>query len=146
MNPKLRAVVPISITALHSGEKFMKIGQKNSKFTAKVNVLKFRTNKNTFSLIYDLFSPTSQWDEANFAKGGNLIASLCKLSSFPQRIYHEINFPNFEDVHAKIPKCKGPRPQGRDANHSDFCEIIPIFKANFPITISNIKITANGTR
>ena len=31
-----------------------------------------------------------------------------------------------------------------DANHSDFCGIIPIFKANFRITISNVKIAANN--
>ena len=32
----------------------------------------------------------------------------------------------------------------RDANYSGFCGIIPIFKANFRITISNVKITANN--
>ena len=32
----------------------------------------------------------------------------------------------------------------RDANHSDFCGIIPIFKANFRITISEVKIPANN--
>ena len=32
----------------------------------------------------------------------------------------------------------------RDANHSDFYGIIPIFKANFRITISNVKITTNN--
>ena len=31
----------------------------------------------------------------------------------------------------------------RDANLFDFCQIIPIFKADFLIAISNIKITAN---
>ena len=31
----------------------------------------------------------------------------------------------------------------RDANHSDFCGIIPIIKANFRITILDVKITAN---
>ena len=32
----------------------------------------------------------------------------------------------------------------RDANHSDLCRIIPIFKANFRSTISDIKIPANN--
>ena len=32
----------------------------------------------------------------------------------------------------------------RDANHSDFCGIIQIFKADFRITILNVKITANN--
>ena len=32
----------------------------------------------------------------------------------------------------------------RDANHSDFCRIILIFKAGFRITILNVKITANN--
>ena len=32
----------------------------------------------------------------------------------------------------------------RDANHSDFCVIIPIFKADFSITISDVKILANN--
>ena len=32
----------------------------------------------------------------------------------------------------------------RDANDSDFCGIIPIFKANFRIMISNFKIMANN--
>ena len=32
----------------------------------------------------------------------------------------------------------------RDANHSDFCGIMPIFKANFRFTISNVKITENN--
>ena len=32
----------------------------------------------------------------------------------------------------------------RDANHSDFCGIIWIFKADYRITISNVKITANN--
>ena len=32
----------------------------------------------------------------------------------------------------------------RDANYSDFCGIIPIFKADFRIMISNFKITANN--
>ena len=32
----------------------------------------------------------------------------------------------------------------RDANHADFCEIVPIFKADFRITILNAKITANN--
>ena len=32
----------------------------------------------------------------------------------------------------------------RDANHSDFCGIIPIFKAKFSITISEVKIPANN--
>ena len=31
----------------------------------------------------------------------------------------------------------------RDANHSDFCGILPIFKANFRIMILNVKIMAN---
>ena len=30
----------------------------------------------------------------------------------------------------------------RDANHSDFCKSIPIFKANFHITILNVKFTS----
>ena len=30
------------------------------------------------------------------------------------------------------------------ANHYNFCGILPIFKVNFPITISNVKITANN--
>ena len=30
-----------------------------------------------------------------------------------------------------------------DTNHHDFCEIILIFKADFRIMISNVKITAN---
>ena len=33
---------------------------------------------------------------------------------------------------------------GRDANHSDFCGIVPIFKSDFHITISDIKILANN--
>ena len=32
----------------------------------------------------------------------------------------------------------------RDANHSDFCGIVPIFNANFRITISDVKIPANN--
>ena len=32
----------------------------------------------------------------------------------------------------------------KDANHSDFCGIILIFKADFRITILNVKITANN--
>ena len=32
----------------------------------------------------------------------------------------------------------------RDANPSDFCGIIPIFKVHFRITILNVKITANN--
>ena len=32
----------------------------------------------------------------------------------------------------------------RDANHLDFCGIMPIFKANFRIRISDVKITANN--
>ena len=32
----------------------------------------------------------------------------------------------------------------RDANHSDFCGIIPFFKANFRITISVVKIPQNN--
>ena len=32
----------------------------------------------------------------------------------------------------------------RDANHSDFCGIITIFKANFRIKISDVKIPANN--
>ena len=31
----------------------------------------------------------------------------------------------------------------RDANHSDFCGIIPIFKANFGILIFDVKILQN---
>ena len=31
----------------------------------------------------------------------------------------------------------------RDANHSDFCGIIPVFKAALRITIWNVKIMAN---
>ena len=38
--------------------------------------------------------------------------------------------------------CKNGR--ARDANHSNFCGIIPIFKADFRITISNVKIMANN--
>ena len=34
-------------------------------------------------------------------------------------------------------------PICRDANHSDFCGNILIFKADFRITFSNVKITAN---
>ena len=33
---------------------------------------------------------------------------------------------------------------GDHANHSDFCRIIQIFKANFSITISNVQIAANN--
>ena len=32
----------------------------------------------------------------------------------------------------------------RDANHSDFCGIIPIVKDNFSITISDVKILENN--
>ena len=32
----------------------------------------------------------------------------------------------------------------RDANHSNFCTIIPILKADFCITILNVKIPANN--
>ena len=34
--------------------------------------------------------------------------------------------------------------KSRDANHSDFCGIIRIFKSDFRITISDIKIPANN--
>ena len=35
-------------------------------------------------------------------------------------------------------------PKYRDANHSDFCGIIPVFKADFRIMILDIKILTNN--
>ena len=49
------------------------------------NVLKFRTSKKKEHPQF-LSSPFKQREVTNFAKGGNLIASLCKIA-FPHRMF-----------------------------------------------------------
>ena len=51
-----------------------------------VNVLKFRTpKKERTPQIYFLSSPVKQMEVTKFAKGGNLMASLCKTGYFSHR-------------------------------------------------------------
>ena len=52
---------------------------------------------------------------------------------YPQHMFWFRNKNNNFQLHTLI----------RDANQSDFCGIILIFKADFRITISNIKLTTN---
>ena len=47
-----------------------------------LNIKKERTPS-----IHFLFSPFKQREVTNFAKGGNLIASLCKIGNFPHRMF-----------------------------------------------------------
>ena len=50
---------------------------------------------------------------------------------------------NFDGSNSSGPS-EGVQPiDGRDANHSNFCGIIPFFEADFRITISNVKIPQN---
>ena len=44
-------------------------------------------NKERIPKIYFLSSPLKQREVTNFAKGGNLIASLCKIGYFPHRMF-----------------------------------------------------------
>ena len=52
-----------------------------------VNVLEFPTPKKNEQPIYFLSSPLKQREVTNFAKGGNLIACLCKIGYFPHRSF-----------------------------------------------------------
>ena len=53
---------------------------------ATINVLKFEHQKRKNILNLFLSSPFKKREVTNFAKGGNLIASLCKIGYFPHRM------------------------------------------------------------
>ena len=59
-------------------QQFSKVKQMNGKFSKISNTKKERTPKT---------SPVKQTEVTNFAKGGNLTASLCKIGYFPRRIF-----------------------------------------------------------
>ena len=48
------------------------------------------------------------------------------------------------DTDTCMHKCIFTADYTRDANHHDFCRIIPFFKADFSITISDVKIPQNN--
>ena len=45
------------------------------------------TKKERTPSVYFLSSPLKQREVTNFAKGGSLIAALCKIGYFPHRIF-----------------------------------------------------------
>ena len=76
------------------------------------------------------------------------------LKEFLEKVYFEVskrettkarkllpNMPWDKNVSILQLSC---RTSDRDANHSDFCGIITFFKANFRVTISDVKIPQNN--
>ena len=61
---------------------------------------KHQKRKSTLDLFLSL--PVKQREVINFAKGGNLIASLCKIGYFPHRHFYCTNFGTFTAVHFRI--------------------------------------------
>ena len=68
----------------------------SSKVILRVNVLKFRTPKKKEHPKF-IFSPDQfkQREVTNSAKGGNLIASHCKIGYFPHKIFGIFLFRNY---------------------------------------------------
>ena len=60
---------------------------------------------------------------------------------FLKGFFEKVEFEKKNQQKKKFTK-KFPVPKDRDAKHSDFCEIILVFKADFRILILNFKITA----
>ena len=64
------------------GSKQSDCNERHGKCSKISNIKKERTPS-----IYFLSSPFKQREVTNFAKGGNLIASLCKIGYFPHRMF-----------------------------------------------------------